>query len=333
MNDDTFPCFLVTRDGEQVTQAVTTISVADLPPGDVIIDVQYSSLNFKDALAATGHPGVVRHFPHVPGIDCAGIVAATDVAGLNVGQPVIVTGYEFGAERWGGWSGRVRVPAEWVVPLPAGLTLHEAMIYGTAGFTAAQSVAALQHHGVTPEAGEIVVTGATGGVGSVAVSLLSHLGYRVAAVSGKSQSHDRLREMGAARILGRDEVDDQSDRPLLKVAWAGAIDTVGGNILATLLRTTQQRGCVTACGLVAGAELPMTVYPFILRGVTLQGIDSAACPMQPRLEIWHKLAGPWKPNGLNRLAQEVTFAQLAESVQQMLSGQVVGRTVVVPATD
>lgn len=309
---------------------VETLTLDRLPPGEVVVDVAYSSLNYKDALASMGHPGVVKTFPHVPGIDAAGVVAASDSPHVAAGSSVLVTGYGLGAEVWGGFSQRIRVPADWVVPLPEGVTPRGAMTLGTAGFTAAQSVAALRAHGVTPNHGEVAVTGATGGVGMWSVALLGHLGYQVTAFTGKLQHSDLLRSAGAAQVLGRDELNDTSDRPLLKARWAGAIDTVGGVPLGNLLRSTSHRGCVAACGLVAGEHLPVTVYPFILRGVTLAGIDSAKCPREPRLETWDKLFGPWRVELPEEAITEIGLDEVPIKVAQMLAGQTCGRTLVVP---
>jgi putative YhdH/YhfP family quinone oxidoreductase len=331
MSDPQFECYLVEKNSAgQATASVAQRTVEDLPEGDVLIRVEYSSLNYKDALSATGHPGVTRKYPHVPGIDAAGIVAESRSPRFKPPDAVLVTGYDLGANRWGGYAGYVRVPADWVVPLPAGVSTRESMIYGTAGFTAGLSLAALQRHEVTPDRGEVVVTGASGGVGSLAVALLSKLGYRVAAVTGKPQAAEFLRRLGAARVIGRDEVNDQSSKPLLSACWAGAVDTVGGNTLATLLRSTERGGCVTACGLVGGADLPMTVYPFILRGVVLVGIDSAECPMPQRQDVWSKLAGPWKPDNLDLIAQEVNLSQLGDRISEILAGRIQGRIVVRP---
>jgi acrylyl-CoA reductase (NADPH) len=328
-----FPAYLVQRDTSgHVTAGVAAITQDELPAGDVLIRVAYSSLNYKDALASQGHPGVVRAFPHVPGIDCAGTIVESASADWRPGDEVLVTGYELGASHWGGFAAYVRVPAEWVVPLPAGLTARDAMIYGTAGFTAAQCVTTIVNHGIEPNRGPVVVTGATGGVGCLAVAILARLGYDVAAVTGKHEQHDWLRRLGASAVLDRDEVVDDSDRPLLGSRWAAAVDTVGGKPLATILRSMQHRGCVAACGLVAGADLKLSVYPFILRGTTLAGIDSAKCPRPQRLEMWQKLAGPWRIDGLHELANEVTLDELPDCVEKILSGQIVGRTVVVPTS-
>jgi putative YhdH/YhfP family quinone oxidoreductase len=314
----------------RVSATIESITKDDLPLGDVLIRVAYSSLNYKDALASQGHPGVVRSFPHVPGIDCAGTVVESTSDDYEDGDEVLVTGYDLGAGRWGGYCAFVRVPAEWIVRLPPGISVREAMIYGTAGFTAAQCVSAIVDRGIEPDRGPVVVTGSTGGVGCIAVAILAKLGYTVAAVTGKPEHHDFLKRLGAKTILGRDDVVDTSDRPLLNARWAAAVDTVGGIPLASVVRSIDHRGCVAACGLVAGTDLDLTVYPFILRGVTLAGIDSAKCPRPDRLEIWNKLAGPWKVAQLNEVADEVTFAELPDRIERILAGGIVGRTLVVP---
>ena len=327
---DSAVCYLVRKTGKnQIDAGIERRPLHELPAGDLLVRVVYSSLNYKDAMAATGHPGIVKSFPHVPGIDAAGTVIASESEDFRAGDPVIVTGYELGAERWGGWAEYVRVPSEWAVPLPSGLSLKEAMIYGTAGFTAAQSVRALLQNDITPQAGEVLVSGASGGVGSIAVAVLAKLGYEVAAVTGKPEKADWLKQQGAARIVERQSVIDKSSRPLLPARWAAAVDTVGGTLLTTTVRSTKHRGCVTCCGLVGGSELPLTVYPFILRGVRLIGIDSARCPRESRREIWRLLAGDWKPDQLNGLAEEIDIRQVGKSVEQMLSGRHSGRAVIV----
>jgi putative YhdH/YhfP family quinone oxidoreductase len=328
-----FPCFMVRKDANgQVAGRVEQITSADLPPGDVLIRVAYSSLNYKDALACRGHPGVVRTFPHVPGIDCAGTVVESSSSEYKHGDEVLVTGYELGAGHWGGYSQFVRVPADWVVRLPADLPFRDAMIYGTAGFTAAQCVNAIVERGIKPDRGPVVVTGATGGVGSLAVVILAKLGFEVHTVTGKGGEHDWLRKLGARTILDRAAVSDDSDRPLLASRWAAAVDTVGGKPLAMILRSLQHRGCVAACGLVAGTDLNLTIYPFILRGVTLVGIDSAKCPRQERLDIWQKLAGGWRVTQLDDIADEVSLDELPDRVEKILAGLIVGRTLVVPTS-
>jgi putative YhdH/YhfP family quinone oxidoreductase len=329
MCPESFRCYLVTKDADGNVQAeIARRRLSELPPGDTLIRVCYSSLNYKDALAATGHPGVNKQFPHVPGVDAAGHIARTSSDALAPDAPVLVTGFDMGANRWGGWAEYVQVPHAWGVPLPAGLTLRDSMILGTAGFTAGLCVDALQKHDVQPDSGEVVVTGASGGVGSFAVALLAKLGYHVAAVSGKESSHEYLKRLGAEQILGREQVDDRGGKPLLSGRWAGAVDTVGGNMLGTILRATRHSGCVAACGLAAGDDLPVTVYPFILRGVTLAGIDAAWGSIPLRHEIWSRLAGPWRLDCLPEVARFVKLQDLRVCIGEILAGQVTGRVVV-----
>jgi acrylyl-CoA reductase (NADPH) len=322
-------CLLVSKNDDGiVSRAVSDVADAQLPAGDTLIRVEYSSLNYKDALAATGHPGVVSKFPHVPGIDAAGTVVESKSELFRTGDQVVVTGFDLGAGQWGGYAELIRVPAQWVVPLPAGLTLRESMILGTAGFTAALCLEAILCQYVQPSEGNVVVTGASGSVGTLAVSMLAQAGYRVIAVSGKPQAADLLRRLGAAEIVGREVVTDHSAKPLLKTRWTAAVDTVGGTILSTLIRSMQHGGVVAACGLVGGADVATTVYPFILRGVTLAGIDSAWYPADKRPALWSKLAGPWKPKLLAELATEVSLADLEPKIKAILAGQIMGRTVV-----
>ena len=302
--------------------------VEDLPEGDLLIKVSYSSLNYKDAMSATGMPGVTRNYPHIPGIDAVGAVVNSGVSDFKEGDNVIVTGYDLGMNTSGGFGQYIRVPADWVVPLPEGISLKEAMIYGTAGYTAALSVHALQKHGITPKQGEIVVTGATGGVGSISVLLLSNLGYDVVASTGKSSETDFLTGLGAKEIIDRDEVNDDSKKPLLKQRWAGGIDTVGDTTLATVIKSTKQRGAVAATGLVASANLPTTVYPFILRGVSLLGIDSGETPMNLRCQIWNKLASEWKFPQLKQLSVDCDLDDLGPEIDKILAGGQRGRVVV-----
>jgi putative YhdH/YhfP family quinone oxidoreductase len=328
---DSFRAYVVNKDAAgKFSGQVQTCSLSDLPPGEVLVDVAYSSLNYKDALAATGNPGVAKKFPHVPGIDAAGTVAASDSAQIAPGSQVLVTGYDLGVSRWGGFAERVRVPAEWVVALPPGLTLRESMLVGTAGFTAAQCVDALIAHGVEPAAGQIVVTGASGGVGSLAVAILAKLGYKVTAISGKPAAQALLMELGASEVLPREAVLDASPKPLLPTRWAGAVDTVGGATLATILRATAHRGCVTACGLVGGHDLNLTVFPFILRAVSLVGIDSSYLPRAQRLSLWARLANEWKPARLESLAHETSLDDVGHHVEEILAGRVAGRVIVKP---
>lgn len=329
MPPETFKCYLVTKDaGGNVSGAVAQRSLDELPRGEVLVRVAYSSLNYKDALAATGHPGVNKIFPHVPGVDLAGLVARSRVCEFVEGDRVLATGFDLGANRWGGFAQYASVPQDWILPLPDGLSLRESMILGTAGLTAGLCVDALKKHRIEPERGEVVVTGASGGVGSMAVAILARLGYQVAAVTGKTTAHEYLKQLGAQRTLRRDQLDDRSGRSLLHARWAGAVDTVGGNVLATVLRATKHGGCVAACGLTAGSQLPMTVFPFILRGVTLAGIDAAWGPTALRREIWRRLAGQWKPERLEKMATFIDLAELPPRIDAILAGQITGRVVI-----
>lgn len=329
MTQTPFTCLLVEQDAAgNVRRGLAQRTLSDLPASGVLVRVAYSSLNYKDALACLAHPGVVRKLPHVPGIDAAGTVVESAASRFKPGDAVVITGNELGAGQWGGWSEYVRVPADWIVPLPPGLSLKESMMLGTAGFTAAQCVQAIQRNGVKPEDGEIIVTGATGGVGCLAVKLLAKLGYQTVAVTGKAHLKPRLYEWGAARVLGREEAVSKSDKPLLSAYWAGAVDTVGGQTLATIVRETKPYGVVAACGLVGGTELNLTVHPFILRGVILAGISSASLPLDRRIEIWRKLSNEWRLDGLEEIATTVPLADIEQYVQQILQGQIVGRMVV-----
>ena len=329
-----FRCLVVEKSADSTfTRSVARRTLADLPAGEVLIRASWSSLNYKDALSATGSPGVSKTFPHVPGIDVAGVVATSQSPAFQPGDQVLVTGFDLGTTRWGGWSDWVRVPADWVVRLPAGLTARESMALGTAGLTAALCVDALLRHDVRPGEGEVLVTGASGGVGSLSVAILAQLGFHVVAVSGKPEARERLLALGARQIIGRAEAIDPSQRPLLSARWAGSVDTVGGTTLATTLRATRPHGCVAACGLVGGAELPLTVHPFILRGVSLLGIDSAWCPAATRQAIWSRLASDWKPAALGELTREVELDGLEEPIAAILAGRLSGRLVVRLAAD
>ena len=329
MSDTTFRALVVSRTGEKTySREVTERTISDLPEGEVLVRVRYSSLNFKDGLSCIGNPGVTRNYPHTPGVDASGEVVESSDSRFKVGDSVIVTGYDLGMNTSGGFGQYIRVPADWVVPLPQELSFKDAMIYGTAGYTAALSVHALQKHGVTPEQGEIAVTGSTGGVGSVAVGLLAHLGYNVVASTGKKDETEFLQDLGAAEIIGREDVNDESKKPLLRERWAGAVDTVGGTTLASLLKATKRGGAVAATGLVASSDLPTTVFPFILRGVSLLGIDSGFTPTNLRREIWSKLAGVWKFPQLEQLTIDCTLETLDPEIDKILAGGQRGRVVV-----
>lgn len=326
---EAFRCLLVEQPANpEPIWKVARRSVDELPTGDVLIRVEASSLNYKDALALHGHRGIVRTFPHVPGIDAVGTVVLSSSQTFQPGEQVLVTGHELGVERWGGWSELIRVPAEWALPIPTGLTPLECLALGTAGFTAAQCVLALQRHEILPASGEIVVSGATGGVGSLALRLLVHLGYHCVASTGKPEQADWLRQLGARTIIPREELTIPNARPLLSARFAGGVDTVGGIVLANMVKLTGHRGCVAACGVAGGAELPLTVYPFILRGVTLAGIDSAWCPLPQRREVWKRLGADWKlPNLLDGVSA-VSLESVPELAKAMLAGRTSGRVIV-----
>ena len=324
-----FKAFVVTEEENGTfSRTVTERTIDALPEGDLLVRVRYSSLNYKDGLSASGNKGVTKAYPHTPGIDAAGEVVSCSSGRFLPGDQVLITGYDLGMNTAGGFGQMIRIPSEWALPLPNGLTLKETMMYGTAGLTAALSVYRLANNGVKPGQGDVLVTGATGGVGSIAVRLLARLGYSVVAGTGKADAANLLREIGAASTIPREELTDSSGRPLLKPKWAGVIDTVGGNILATALKSTQYGGTVTACGNVMSPELPLTVFPFILKGISLLGIDSVLCPMELRKEIWSLLSGEWKPATLSTGVEVVTLEQLSEKIDLILSGQLQGRVVV-----
>lgn len=329
MNNTTFKAMFVSETEEkQFQRVIVNREIKDLPEGDILVNVKYSSLNYKDALSSIGNRGVTRNYPHTPGIDAAGIVEESNDDNFKVGDKVVVTGYDFGMNTSGGFAEYIRVPAEWVIKLPENLSLKESMIIGTAGFTAALSIYKLINSGVKPEDGEILVTGATGGVGSLAISILKKLGYSVIGATGKVDEKEMLVEIGATDIVDRREIDDDTGKALLKGRWAGVIDTVGGNILATAIKSTKYGASVTCCGNAASADLATSVYPFILRGVTLFGIDSVQCDMNLRLKIWDKLSLEWKPKNLNNSVNEISLEGLNEKIDMMLSGKHKGRTVV-----
>ncbi|MDD2365478.1 MAG: YhdH/YhfP family quinone oxidoreductase [Desulfuromonadaceae bacterium] len=315
-------------DGGEFVRKIVERSVDELADGDLLIRVRYSSLNYKDALSATGHPGVTRQFPHTPGIDAIGEVLSSESDAFAFGEKILVTGYDLGMETDGGWGEIIRIPSNWGVKLPAGLTEEEGMIIGTAGFTAALSVFKLIQAGVKPADGDVLVTGATGGVGSIAVSILARTGYRVVAATGKSSEEEFLRTMGAAEVITREQLTAGSDRPMLKERWAGCVDAVGGDTLAAAIKGTRYGGAVTCCGLVGSAELPINVFPFILRGVSLLGIDSVNCPYDLRLQVWQKLADEWKPERLKDVVTTVSLEGLEEKLQAILRGEIRGRVLV-----
>ena len=313
------------QDGNTLA-SVQDIADSQLPQGNVTVDIAWSSLNYKDALAITGKGKIIRNFPMIPGIDFAGTVHASEDPRFHVGQQVLLTGWGVGENHWGGLSQRARVNGDWLVALPQGLDGRKAMIIGTAGFTAMLCVMALEEAGVRPTDGEIVVTGASGGVGSTAVALLHKLGYQVAAVSGRESTHNYLKGLGASRILGRDEFAES--RPLEKQLWAGAVDTVGDKVLAKVLAQMNYGGCVAACGLAGGFALPTTVMPFILRNVRLQGVDSVMTPAEKRTAAWSRLAQDLPESFYEQSATEISLEQAPEFANAIINNQAQGRTLV-----
>lgn len=329
MNTKRFKAMVVNETKEkQFVRTIQDRHVEDLPDGDVLVAVHYSSLNFKDALSATGNRGVTREYPHTPGIDAAGVVVESRSDRIQPGDEVIVTSYDLGMNTDGGFGQYIRVPAGWVVKRPAALSMRESMILGTAGFTAGMCVERLVQGGVTPDKGDVLVTGATGGVGCLATAILAKLGYAVVGVSGKPEAESFLKGLGAKSVMSRQEAVDTSKRPLLKGIWAGVVDTVGGDILATALKSSDHWAVVTCCGLVASPQLPTTVFPFIIRGVTLVGINSQTYPQAPRRKVWEHLATDWKVDGGADLVTEVSLEALDPHIELILKGQQRGRVVV-----
>ncbi|MGI9328371.1 MAG: YhdH/YhfP family quinone oxidoreductase [Pseudomonadales bacterium] len=323
-----FRAFRVDKTEQGFARSIVTRQESELPDGDVLIDVQYSSLNYKDGLSATGNPGVTRKFPHTPGIDASGTVLESRSDEFAVGDSVVVIGFDLGMGTPGGFGQRIRVPVGWVVPLPAGLTLRSAMVLGTAGFTAALCVDKLEFAGVKPADGPVLVTGATGGVGSVAVALLAKLGYAVTAVTGKADRHEFLRSLGATEIIDREAARSGNDKPLLAETYGGVVDTVGGEILVNGLKSLKYGGSLAACGLVDSPAIPATVLPFILRHVNLLGIDSVQLPLAEKRRIWEKLAGPWHLDNLDQLVEPLSLEQLSDAIDRILAGAMVGRGLV-----
>jgi len=327
MKDIKYKAFVVEEADGKFVQTIQTLSTDNLPAGDVLVRVHYSSINYKDALSATGNKGVTKSYPHTPGIDVAGVVEYSVDDKFRQGDEVIVTGYDLGMNTAGGFGQYIRVPSEWVVNLPKGLTMKEAMIIGTAGFTAGISLTRLSQL-VKPSDGKIIVTGATGGVGSVAISLLSKLGYQVVAVSGKESESEFLHKLGATEIISRNDFQTVDKRPMLSARYAGAIDTVGGPILENILKALMPLGAVTTCGSVSSTQLNMTVFPFILRGITLIGISAQNYPTNLREPLWKKLATDWKPDNLLDLYNEISLEELKGTLENILAGKLKGRTIV-----
>ncbi|MDR6225957.1 acrylyl-CoA reductase family protein [Desmospora profundinema] len=326
----TFRAWMVDRSGNDFLMEWKELTLEDLPEGDVLVKVEYSGVNYKDGLASIPHGRVIESYPMIPGIDLAGQVVQSRDDRFPEGMDVIVASSQLGVSHYGGFSRYARVPADWVVPLPEGLTLKEAMVLGTAGFTAAMSVLRMEENGLKPDNGPVLVTGATGGVGSTAIAILSKKGYTVAASTGKEEAHEYLRELGAVEILGRQEVKPDPSRPLARARWAGAVDPVGGDTLSYLLSTTRFGGSVAVSGLTGGTSLSTTVFPFILRGINLLGIDSAHVSNETRRNIWGRLAADLKPESLQERigTREIPLEALPETLSAILQGEVRGRTVV-----
>ena len=321
-----FKAFRVKEENGKYLGSIQEMPFEPLNKDEIRVKVQYSSLNYKDALSASGNKGVTRNYPHTPGIDAVGTIADSDNASFKAGDQVIVTSYDLGMNTDGGFGEYIQVPSDWAVKLPRNLSMKEAMIYGTAGLTAGMSVHRLTEL-VKPEDGKIIVSGATGGVGALSVSILSKLAYEVVAITGKENERDYLYKLGAKEVILRQEFENLDRKPLLKPMYAGGIDTVGGVILENIIKLTKPMGAVTCCGHVASPKLELTVFPFILRGVTLVGIDSQNYPMKYREIVWEKLAQDWKPTQLSDTSTEVTLDDLQEKIKLMLEGKLKGRTI------
>ena len=324
-----FNALIVNKDDEGKTSAsVGQIGLDDLPEGDVVVAVDYSTVNYKDGLCIGPGGGLVRNYPHVPGIDFAGTVETSNDPRYAAGDKVVLTGWRVGEMHWGGYAQKARVKADWLVPLPSGLTTRQAMAVGTAGFTAMLAVMALQDHGMKPDQGPVLVTGAAGGVGSVATAILSHLGFEVAAVTGRPDTADYLKSLGATQIVARDEINETVKRPLETENWAGCVDAVGGPMLARVLGQMKYGASVAAVGLAGGANLPTTVIPFLLRGVNLLGIDSVMQPYDNRLRAWSRIATDLPMDKLEAMIHPATLGDLPQLGADILKGQVKGRVVV-----
>ena len=324
-----FKAFLVTEnENKYFQQDIVERNIDDLPIGELLVRVKYSSLNYKDALSSIGNKGVSRNFPHTPGIDAFGIVEICSTEDFKPGDQVLITGFDLGMNTSGGFGEYIRIPAKWAIKLPQNLTPTESMILGTAGLTAGLCIDKLIENGSKPENGKVIVTGATGGVGTLAVMILAKLGYHVVAVSGKKHAHEFLYGIGAKEIISRDEVSDNSSKPLLKGIYAACVDTVGGNILTTILKSMQYNGLVSICGLVQSPELHTSVFPFILRGISLFGIDSSECSLEWRKKVWQKLSEEWKPDHLESISKIIALEELPQEINKILKGEQIGRTVV-----
>lgn len=323
-----FKALVLTEEDKKVSAAIEELDESALPDGDVTVDIDFSTLNYKDGMVLKGIGRLVRTYPHVPGIDFAGTVASSDHAGFSSGDPVVLTGWRVGEVHWGGYAEKARVKGDWLVRRPDAIDAKRAMAIGTAGFTAMMAVMALEDHGLTPGDGPVLVTGAAGGVGSVAVAVLANLGYEVAASTGRAETHDYLRDLGAAQIVDRADLETPPERPLDKETWAGCVDSVGGTTLARVLTQIRYSGSVAAVGLAGGNALDTTVIPFLLRGVNLLGIDSVMCPPDRRQAAWNRLATDLPMDKLDSMISEAGLSDLPSLADQILKGQVRGRMVI-----
>ena len=321
----TFLAYLAEEDGKAIKTSWVERDSADLPAGDVEIEVSYSSVNYKDALSASGNRGVTKEYPHTPGIDAAGVVSGCSDGTFEAGDEVVVFGYDLGMNTAGGYGQKIRVPSSWVLKLPKGLTLKESMSWGTAGFTAALSVLKLERAGIAPDRGPVLVTGATGGVGSVAVALLDKLGYSVVAVSGKADQADWLTELGARKIIGREDLLASKGKAMAKPLYQAAVDTVGGDMVSAIIPQLMPEGAVTTCGMIAGVKVEASVFPFILRGVSLLGVDSVEISRADKQSVLDKVAAEWRLESLENATTEIGRGELSSVLGKVLKGQGVGR--------
>ncbi len=329
MVQETFRALVAEESSEKkIRPVVREVSLSSLPANEVLIRVHYSSLNYKDALSAMGNHGITRNYPHTPGIDSCGTVIYSANPNVKKGDQVMVCGYDLGMNTPGGFGQYINVPGEWVMPLPEGLGFKESMMLGTAGFTAALAIYKMELNGQLPDQGPVLVTGAGGGLGSLAVNILAGIGYQVIAASGKTSESAYFKDLGATEVIDRDQVNDKSGKHLLRPRWAGAIDTVGGNILSTAIKSCKRHGNVAVCGNALSYELQSSVYPFILNGINLLGIDSATCQMPLRMHIWNKLAMDWKPTMLHQISHEITIDELPRHIDHILHGKIRGRVFV-----
>ncbi len=325
---DNFKALVLSEADGKVSNEIQKLTSSDLPEGDVLVRVEYSDVNYKDGMVVNGIGGLVRNYPHVPGIDFAGVVEESSHSRYAASDKVVLTGWRVGEVHWGGYAQKARVNGDWLVPLPEGLSTKQAMAVGTAGLTSMLCVMALEDHGLTPSDGPVLVTGAAGGVGSVAVSILARLGYEVGASTGREAQHEYLKSLGATTLVSRSDLSEPNKRPLESETWAGAIDTVGSTTLARVLAQVKYGGSVAACGLAGGPKLEVTVLPFLLRGVNLLGIDSVMQPFENRVRVWDRIASDLPHEKLEKMTEVIGLSGVAEAASSILSGQVRGRLVV-----